>query len=99
MTGLKDGRCAAVRMLLNVEETVMAIETIGNYQLHLIAYELSPSGLWDPFVTILKFDEQAQDFKCVIEKHHASEKAFASYDEAIDQARRAGTALIEAGKV
>lgn len=76
----------------------MAIETIDNYQLYLIAVEL-PSGQWDPFVTILKFDEDAQDFKCVVEKHHASDNAFATYDEAIDEARRVGTAMIETGKL
>lgn len=74
------------------------IETVGDYQLHLFAYEL-PSGRWDPFVTILKFDDKAQDFKCVIEDHHASEETYATYDEAIDEARRAGNALINAGKV
>lgn len=75
------------------------IETIGDYQLHLFAHELPASGLWDPFVTILKFDDKAQDFKCVLEKHHASEVGFATYEEAIDEARRAGTALIDSGKV
>jgi hypothetical protein len=77
----------------------MAIETIGNYQLHLHAYELPESGRWDPFVTILKFDDEAQDFKCILEKHHASDDAFETYDEAIDEARRVGTALIDAGKM
>jgi hypothetical protein len=76
----------------------MAIETIGNYQLHLIAHELPQSGRWDPFVTILKFDEAAHDFKCVVEKHHASENTFATYDEAIDEARRVGAAMIEEGR-
>lgn len=76
----------------------MAIETIGHYQLHLIAYEVA-EGLWDPFVTILRFDDAAQDFKCVLEKHHASEQPLPSYDEAIDAARRAASALVEAGKV
>jgi hypothetical protein len=73
----------------------MAIETIGKYQLQLFAYELPQNGGWDPFVTILAFDEAADDFKCVVEKHHASSEAFASYDKAIDEARRVGTAMIE----
>lgn len=77
----------------------MAIETIGNYQLHLIAYEAPAAGLWDPFVTILRFDDAAGDFKCVLEKHHAAEQPLASYDEAIDAARRTGNALIDAGTV
>jgi hypothetical protein len=77
----------------------MAFETVGNYQIHLMAYELPGPGCWDPFVTILKFDEQAQDFKCILEKHHVSDAAFATYDEAIDEARRVANALIETGKV
>jgi hypothetical protein len=75
----------------------MAIETIGKYQLHLHAYELPGSGLWDPFITILKFDEEAQDFKCIVEKHHASENAFETYEAAIDEARRVGTIMAESG--
>jgi hypothetical protein len=77
----------------------MATETIGKYQLYLTAYELPGSGLWDPFVTVLKFDENAQDFKCVLEKHHASDTAFETYEAAIDQARRAGSALIAERKL
>jgi hypothetical protein len=77
----------------------MAIETIGHYQLHLIAYEVAGTGLWDPFVTILKFDENAGDFKCVLEKHRASEQPLPSHEAAIDAARQVGTALVEAGKV
>jgi hypothetical protein len=77
----------------------MATETIGKYQLHLVAYELPGSRLWDPFVTILKFDESAQDFKCILEKHHASDKAFETYEAAIEEARRAGSTLIAEGKV
>ncbi len=77
----------------------MAIETIGKYQLHLFAYELPESGKWDPFIKIDKFDDEAQDFKCVMENRRVSDQAYASYDDAIEQARRTGTALIEEGKV
>lgn len=75
----------------------MQIETIGKYQLQLIARELPGSGKWDPFVTIMRFDDAAQDFKCVMDRRHASDHPFPSYEEAIDAARRAGTALIESG--
>jgi len=75
----------------------MAIETIDDYQLHLVAYEL-PSGGWDPFVTILKFDEAADDFRCVAEKLHASDAPLPTHGEAIEVARRAGTAWIETGR-
>jgi hypothetical protein len=77
----------------------MAIETIGKYQLHLIAYELPESGRWDAFLTILKFDDAAQDFRCVVEKHHVSDDTFANYNQAIDAARQAGSQLIEAGRI
>jgi hypothetical protein len=75
----------------------MAIETIGKYQLHLIAYELPGSGRWDPYLTVHKFDDEIRDFKCIVEKHRISESAFETYDEAIDHARQAGNALIEKG--
>lgn len=77
----------------------MQIETVGKYQLHLIAHELSDSGRWDPFISIFKFDDDSQDFKCVLEKRHASEQAYDDYEEAIDAARRAGTSIIESGKL
>ncbi|MES2537559.1 MAG: hypothetical protein V4632_17000 [Pseudomonadota bacterium] len=75
----------------------MAIETIGKYQLHLIAYELPESGRWEPFLTIHKFDDDIKDFKCIVEKHRVSEQKFDTYDEAIDHARKAGNTLIETG--
>ena len=75
----------------------MAIETIDDYQLHLVAYELSSVG-WDPFFTILNFDEAADDFRCVAEKLHASDAPLPTHGEAIEAARRAGTAWIETGR-
>lgn len=75
----------------------MQIETIGKYQLLLIAREMSGNGLWDPFVTIMQFDDERQDFRCVLEKRHASDHPCASYEEAIDAARRVGTSLLESG--
>jgi hypothetical protein len=77
----------------------MAYETIGNYQLRLFAYELPEPGKWDPFVTIMQFDPDSQDFKCLVEKHHASDTPLTSYDAAIDAARRVGNALIESGNL
>lgn len=76
----------------------MQIETIGKYQLHLVAHEVS-SGRWDPFITILKFDDENQDFKCVLDKRRAADHEYDDYEAAIDAARRAGTALIESGDV
>jgi hypothetical protein len=75
----------------------MAIETIGKYQLHLLAYEMPGSDQWDPFVTIERFDDARQDFVCVVERRHAADEPSASYKEAIEVARRFGTRLIETG--
>jgi hypothetical protein len=77
----------------------MQIETIGKYQLHLIAHEVAGGKSWDPFVTILEFDDQTQDFRCVVEKRRASDEPLADYEDAIKVASRFGNALIEAGKV
>lgn len=76
----------------------MQIETIGKYQLHLLAHELPGGREWDPFVTILKFDDAAGDFRCVVEKRRASETPAPSYEAAIEAARRAGTALMQQEK-
>lgn len=73
----------------------MQIETIGKYQLHLIAHESGPSQ-WDPFVTVMKFDEAAQDFVCVLEKHHVGAPC-PSYEAAIEAARRAGNEFMHSG--
>lgn len=72
----------------------MQIETIGKYQLHLIALELPGKGEWDPFVTILRFDEERQDFVCVLEKRRATDHPCPTYEAAIEAARRAGTELL-----
>ena len=77
----------------------MQIETIGKYQLHLIAHELSGKGEWDPFFTILRFDDKEQDFRCVLEKRRATAHPCTTYEAAIEVARRAGNSLIESGAV
>lgn len=74
----------------------MQIETIGKYQLHFIAHELAESGKWDSFVSIFKFDEDRQDFSCVMEKRRAADTPFSSYDDAIEAARLTGNALLAA---
>ncbi len=74
----------------------MQIETIGKYQLHLLAQEV-PGG-WDPFVSVYEFDDEAQDFRCVLETHHASERTFADYEAAIEAARRAGNDFLKVGR-
>ena len=77
----------------------MAIETIGKYQLHFFAYQLPETGRWDPFLKIDKFDDEAQDFICVIENRPVSDTPYATYDEAIEQARRVGNMMIKEGKI
>lgn len=76
----------------------MSIETVGKYQLHLLAYEIPGAAKWESFVTINRFDDAAQDFVCVTEKHPVSSQAYASYDEAIEAARRFGNAAIAEGR-
>lgn len=76
----------------------MQIETIGKYQLHLIAHEV-PGGGWDPYVSVFKFDDEAQDFICIVEKHRASDHAIADYNEAIKAAACAGNAYIKTGNI
>jgi hypothetical protein len=75
----------------------MQIETVGNYQLHLVAHEL-PDGRWDPFVAVFEFDNAAQDFKCIQEKQRAGNEPSPSYSEAIEIARRVGNALLPSRK-
>jgi hypothetical protein len=77
----------------------MQIETVGKYQLHLIVHEVSESGQWDPYLAILRFDDDAQDFKCVVEKRRVSDHAYSDYDEAIEAARRAGNSLLASGRL
>lgn len=72
----------------------MQIETIDHFQLHLIAHEV-PGNKWDPFVAVYKFDDEIKDFVCIHEKQRAADEPLASYDEAIETARRAGNALLE----
>jgi hypothetical protein len=77
----------------------MQIETIGKYQFHLIAHEISASGRWDPFLTVMKFDDEIQDFRCVVEKRHITGETYDDYNDAIEAARRAGNALIASGQI
>ena len=71
----------------------MATETIGKFQLHLFAHELSGKG-WEPYLKIDKFDDAQQDFVCVFDKHRVTETPMESYEAAIEAARRAGNQLI-----
>lgn len=77
----------------------MQIETVGKYQLHLIAHEVSGAGRWEPFITILRFDDDKQDFTCVLDKRRAVDEEFTDYASAIEAARLAGTALLQSGKL
>lgn len=74
----------------------MQIETIGQYQLHLVAHEL-PAGGWDPFVSVYRFDAAKEDFECVVDKYHVTGH-FDSYEAAIDAATHTGNQLIQDGR-
>ncbi|MDB5798871.1 MAG: hypothetical protein JWP36_2773 [Paucimonas sp.] len=69
-------------------------EHLGPYTLHLVAYEL-PDGTWDPFLSIDRFDESVGDFRRVLDKHRVAEKGVATYEEAMEAARRAGNGLVQ----
>jgi hypothetical protein len=71
----------------------MQIETVGKFQLHLIAHELPGQKKWDPFVSIFRFDETRQDFVCVVDKHHVPGDHL-SYEDAISAAVKMGNTLI-----
>lgn len=74
----------------------MAIETIGNYQVHLNAVPAMGSPKYAPYVTIARFDEDAQDFVTVVDKVRApGDEVFATEDEAEEAARRYANQLIE----
>jgi hypothetical protein len=78
----------------------MAIETVGKYQLHLVAYQLPENGQWAPYLMIHKFDDGSDSFQCVLDRHRvAGDRVFATYEEAIEAARHAGNAVLEAGTV
>jgi hypothetical protein len=77
----------------------MQIEHFGKFRVDLIPFELSGERRWASYLAVHKFDEQAQDFVCVMEKQRvAGDAVFASSEEAIDAARRIANDLIEAGK-
>jgi hypothetical protein len=72
-------------------------ETVGKYQLHLLALQSSERGQWIPYLTIHRFDDTTENFECVLEKRRVSDSnVFASETQAIDEARRAGNAWIDA---
>ncbi|RJF98988.1 hypothetical protein [Noviherbaspirillum saxi] len=77
----------------------MQIETIGKYQIHLLAHEVAGGKQWDPFITILKFDDLAGDFRCVLEKRRAADTPLDTYEQAIEVARQIGTMMLKKGEV
>lgn len=76
----------------------MAIETIGKFQLHLIAYQLPENDQWAPYLMVHRFDEGSDRFECIVERRRVmGDTVFPTYEDAIEAARRAGKALIESG--
>jgi hypothetical protein len=76
----------------------MMTETIGKYQLHLLAYEIPNTGKWEAFLTVHRFDDTRQDFVCVTEKHPVSDSAYDSYDAALEAARQYGNEAVASGR-
>jgi hypothetical protein len=66
----------------------------------LVAYQLPENGQWAPYLMIHKFDDGSESFQCVLDRHRvAGDRLFATYEEAIEAARHAGNAVLEAGTV
>jgi hypothetical protein len=73
----------------------MLIETIGKYQVHLIARSISSAGPWVPYVVIERFDERLNDFICVMEKHRIGDgRVFETENDAFEEARRYAASLL-----
>jgi hypothetical protein len=70
----------------------MQIETVGKFQLRLSAQQMADSH-WDPFVAVLRFDDEKQDFVPVLDKRKAGEPC-RTYEQAIEAARRSGTDFV-----
>jgi hypothetical protein len=77
----------------------MAVETWGKYQLDLFPFELEGVGRWAAYLGVHKFDEETQDFVCVMERQRVSDAEFQTEAEAIEEARRAADVLIKSGKL
>lgn len=78
----------------------MQIETLGNYQVHFMPLQLSGSGQWVAYLTIHRFNENAREFQCVLEKRRVPQKGdFPTASEAVEDARRTANMLIENGTV
>lgn len=76
----------------------MADETVGSFQLHFIAYEL-PDKRWDGFVTIDRFDHEIGDFRRLVDRRPVHRRGLPSYEEAIEEARKEGNALVSSLRV
>lgn len=73
----------------------MTYETIGKYQLHFFAVQLSDNEKWVPYLKIERFDDDAEDFQCVVDKAHVpGHPVFDTEGEAEEAARQYGNALV-----
>jgi len=77
----------------------MTVEHFGKYQLEFIPLELAGIRRWAAYLAIHKFDEDKQDFVCILEKHRVSDSEFSTEEEATNEARKAGNALIKSGNL
>jgi hypothetical protein len=76
----------------------MAIETIGDYQVHLNAVPAMGSPQYAPYVTIARFDEEKQDFVTLVDRARApGDEVFDTEEEAEEAARRYANQLIARG--
>lgn len=76
----------------------MAIETIGKYQVHLIGREVSTAGQYAPYVIIEKFDDEARDFKLLLDRQRVpGSRLYPTENAAEEAAREYANKLILAG--
>jgi hypothetical protein len=76
----------------------MAIETVGKYQIHLMAMPSDGNAKYAPYVTISRFDDEAQDFRVVVEKARAAgDHLYDTENQAEEAAREYANFLIEQG--
>jgi hypothetical protein len=74
------------------------IETLGSYQIHLLALEVATPPGWDAYLTVTQFRQAAQDFIPVLEKFSVPGGPFPDEATAIDAARVLANTLLERGQ-